>query len=355
MMSAPAPGPKLPFQPHAVVLALVALSGLVLLAIALTVDPAGAMRAVLLAWLVWLGVAMGSAVWLAIHGATGGRWGDAARPCLVCSARALPILALLFAGIALGARQLYPWASDTSHVIRPAVAALYLNLPAYVLRGVVILALWWWISAVVTRPLPASPRLSGICLAVYGLTVTIAAVDWSMSLAPRWTSTAFAALFALTQLTSALAILALWRPAGIASETSTLAQLLLACILGVTYLAFMQFLVIWSGNLPDKVAWYVERGSTWTSVVTAAFLGGAVLPFFLLLRARDRASSAILRLAGAATFVGILLLDIWQIGPGIGASWWVLPAVPATIGVLWLSLAWRPAPMHLAARISHGA
>jgi hypothetical protein len=176
--------------------------------------------------------------------------------------------------------------------------------------------------------------LSGVCLASYGLTVSIAAVDWSMSLAAPWASTAFPAQFALTQLTSALAVLAILRPAGSFQETSTLAQLLLACVLGVTYFGFMQFLVIWSGNLPDKVTWYVARDGAWRIVIAAAFLIGGALPFLLLLPARARVNASALRLAGGAVFVGVALLDMWQIGPGIGANWWLLPVAAAAIAAL---------------------
>jgi hypothetical protein len=333
---------------------LVAVSAVVVLAIACLVDPAGAMRALLFAWLLWLGIAMGSAVWLAIHGATGGRWGDAPRPLLSRLSKDVPILALLFVGLALGARQLYPWTSDASSSVRTTVTALYLNWPGFVLRGGLILALWWWVSTVVSAPRPARVFWSSVCLALYGLSVSIAAVDWSMSLAAPWASTAFPAQFALTQLTSALAVLAILRPAGSSQETSTLAQLLLACVLGLTYFGFMQFLVIWSGNLPDKVTWYVTRGGAWRVVIAAAFVIGAALPFLLLLPTRARANAHALRLAGCAVFVGVALLDMWQIGPGIGASWWLLPIAAVAVAALCF-LASRPASTSSAVSVQHGA
>lgn len=307
-------------------------------------DSQGAMRALLVAWILWMGVATGSAVWLAIHGITSGRWGDNARRILVCLAAGVPWLAPLFAIIILGAGYLYPWASDTSAAAWPGVSTLYLNVPAFAVRGIAILASWSWIARVVSADAPASPRLSGFCLALYGLSVSIAAVDWTMSLAPRWTSTAFAALFALTQLTSALAVVALIRAPGDPRETSTLAQLLLACILGVTYLGFMQFLVIWSGNLPDKVVWFVDR-SSWEPIILAAFSVGGLLPFVALLRARDRTNAARLRWMGAATLSGVALLDIWQIGPGSGAATWLLPILPLTFGAAWLMLL-QPSERH---------
>jgi hypothetical protein len=125
-------------------------------------------------------------------------------------------------------------------------------------------------------------------------------------------------------------------------------------VLGVTYFGFMQFLVIWSGNLPDKVAWYVTRDGTWRIVIAAAFLIGAAMPFLLLLPARARTNASALRVAGGAVFVGVALLDMWQIGPGIDASWWLLPVAAVAIAALCV-LASQSAPTHSARSARHGA
>jgi hypothetical protein len=72
---------------------------------------------------------------LLIHRLTGGRWGTALAPVLMPAAAMVPLLALIFLPLAFGLSAPYRWASDTS-VLRPAVAHVYLNQPAFLLRSV---------------------------------------------------------------------------------------------------------------------------------------------------------------------------------------------------------------------------
>src|SRR5262249_9426869 len=131
---------------------------------------------------------------------------------------------------------------------------------------------------------------SGPGLVLLGLTVTFAAIDWVMSLESDWASTVFGALVGSSQLLAALALaiaVATFIPIG-DSETAQvwndLGNLLLAFVMMWTYLAFAQFLLIWSGNLPDEITWYLHRtegGWQWLGLALA--IGYFVLPFIVLL------------------------------------------------------------------------
>ena len=90
---------------------------------------------------------------------------------------------------------------------------------------------------------------------LYGLTMSFAGLDWLLSLDPAFTSTDFAAQMAFTQIACALALAALiGLPPDDARARADRGGLLLAALLGALYLASLQFLVSWSGDLPDEAS-----------------------------------------------------------------------------------------------------
>lgn len=307
------------------------------------VDPRTSARALLYAWLYWIGLAAGSMVLLLAHALTGGGWGQRARPALAPPSRALCFLAAPFIVVVLLARLIYPWAGPVSPV-GIEVARLYLNPYAFAARGVAIVALWAALGIAIGRGRRLTPLWAGIGLALYLLSVTVAAIDWSASLVPQWSSSAYGMLIGVSQVTAALAFAALAaaaEPSGPAA--GDISALLLAAILGLVYLGFMQLLVIWSSALPDKTIWYeVRERSDAVALITAAFLIGAALPFALLLQTRLRGDAGTSGLAGLLVLIGLALFWAWQVEPGAPAgAWWAYPLALAGIGASWLGLAFR--------------
>jgi hypothetical protein len=319
------------------------LAGMLALGIGGLLDPAGALRGLLFAFLLCIAVPMGSGVLLLVHALTGGTWGEVLRPLLRRCAVLMPLFLLAFGPIAFGARLIYPWAAEASAARWPDVAAIYLDVPGFALRGIVILALWSLIAIAAWRGRLA-PLWAGLALAAYGVTVSIAAVDWSMSLAPHWTSTSYGALMAIGQIGEALAVAAIVRAGSRADAASAdLAGLLLACLLGYVYLGFMQYLVIWSGNLPEKVAWYLPRlRHAWLAMLWGALLIGVFAPFLLLLSRRARRSNRATGVAGALVLAGFLLDRLWQTAANFpGAAVWGYVVAPLALAGVLIGLAQR--------------
>lgn len=313
------------------------------LALASAVDARTAARAVLYAWLYWIGLAAGSAVLLAIHALTGGRWGEHARPALRPAAHALVVLVLPFIVVATALRLIYPWAGGDVQ-LTPDVASIYLNPYSFVVRGCIILAVWTALGLAVGRRERVTPLWAGIGLALYLLTMTIAAIDWSASLAPQWTSTSYGFLIGVSQGTTALAFAALLRSGDTSdSATADLGSMLLAAILGMTYLEFMQLLVIWSSGLPEKTIWYELRADPNVLLIGLAFLVGVFIPFFLLIQTRLRADAAHAGFAGLLVLVGLALFWAWEIAPGgPRRAAWVYPLAFVAVGAAWLGIAFGP-------------
>ena len=236
--------------------------------------------------------------------------------------RLFPRFALIGIVPLLGQGFIYPWASGAAVADKPMVAVLYLNPWLFTLRALVILAGWSAMAWLVSGPIAPGRVVAGLALLFYGITVNFAAYDWLMSLDPSWTSTAFGAFFAIVQIALALALVIRGSPTGRKFEAlvrDDVAKLLLAAILGIIYLLFMQYLVQWSGNLPEKVAFFVARtGWGWAILIVAALLIGGACPFAILSRSALRRHAGPVALAAGGTIVGLGLMLLWIAGPALG-------------------------------------
>lgn len=291
-------------------------------------------------WLMAFAIAgslpVGSMIWLMIHRLTGGEWGIAAAPVLRPAAAMTPFLIAGFVPILIGLHLIYPWAADPAAI--PAdVAGWYLNGAFFSLRGLIALA-GWSILAVAFAVGWGSQLLAGLGLAFFGLSISLVAVDWFLSLDPHYVATAFAAMIAIQQLLMALAVTALIGPPKMQGQAAgDIGALLIATLLGVVYLEFMTFVVGWYGDLPDKAAWFLRRsGPGWISVLITALMAGAVLPFAMLLVQRVRQSRRGLRIAAAAILLGTVLHFVWLLVPGFDDPPAVMAAACAGIAVLLL-------------------
>ena len=159
-------------------------------------------------------------------------------------------------------------------------------------------------------------RLSGPALVLYPITATFAYVDWIMSLEADWYSTMFPILICIGQMLSALVfmimLLAWLAPrtplAQITSQENFhhLGSLLLAFTMMWTYMAFAQFLIIWSGDLPHEIGWYLHRsGDGWGNVVIFIFVFQFLVPFFPSLSRKTKRSVIALTSIAVVFFIAI--------------------------------------------------
>jgi hypothetical protein len=325
----------------------------------------------LFALLFWLGLSLGCFVVTMIHQLTGGRWGYPTRRFLEAGFMALPLMLVLFIPILFGLRDLYPWA-------RPAEVAadkvlqqkhLYENGWAYAVRQILFLLVWIWLAALLRKwslaqdattdsePTRKARALSGPGIVIYGLLGTFASIDWIMSLEKHWHSTMFGVIVLIGQILTAYAfavlMLALFkdRPplAGVVNKTHYhhLGNLLLTFVLFWTYVSFGQLLIIYSGDIPRELEWYLHRiAGSWKIVVTAIALFHFFLPFFLLLFRTVKMHATSLTTLAALLFIMHIVDTYWLVMPalhqqGLSVSWMDF-AAPIGIGGLWVSFfLWR--------------
>ncbi len=355
-----------------------AVAGVFLAATALgfAFDSGQALRSWLLAFLFWLGFAVGSLGLAMLNQLTGGLWGLVPRRLHEAAARTIPALALAALPLILGAALLYPWAGPGAAQDKELVEkAAYLNLPFFAIRAVAYFAVWstlayllssWSLRQDEARDAGRAGRLrglSGIGLVLLSLTTTFAAVDWGMSLAPHWFSTIYGVLFIVSwTLTGiaftivALAALAGGPPFAAAVRPGVvhdLGKLLLAFTMLWAYVNFSQYLIIWSGNTTVETPFYVRRlQGGWQLIAVSLLVFHFALPFALLLsRSLKRNARALAAVAGL--MIAMQLVDLfWLIGPdleGAGGAhpplrvhWLDLTALLG-LGGLWLFLFARQA------------
>jgi hypothetical protein len=327
-----------------------------------------ALRSWLLGFCLWGGIGIGSIGILLLQYLTGGAWGVVIRRILEASSRTLPIVFLLFLPILIGAGSLYGWThpkpGDKIMEIRDA----YLNYPFWALRAVLYFLLWGVMAVLLNRwskqvddtgdwsLLQKASRFSGPTMVFYVLLVSFAAIDWTMSLDQHWYSTIWGLLFvvgwALAAFAFVIVILA-WlstrapmnRVVG-KRHFHDLGKLVLALVMVWAYFNFSQFLIIWSGNLPEETQWYITRMSGGWGVIGVALI---VLHFafpYLVLLSRDIKRNA-KYLAMLAIFILFMrLVDLYYIiGPaptttshaemGFHISWMDFLA-PVAVGGIWL-------------------
>jgi len=266
------------------------------------------LRSYLIAYLFWFGVALGCLPLLMLHHLVGGAWGFAIRRILEAATRTLPLMLLLFLPVLFGTHSLYEW-SRAEIVARDGILQAkhaYLNVPFFIVRAAVYFLAWITFASLLNRwsaeqdetGNPALIRrfqlLSAPGIVVYTLGISFAAIDWAMSLEPHWFSTIYGMLFIVGQSLAALAfvipVAALLSESPPVSDFLTpdvfqdLGNLLLMFIMLWSYLSFSQYLIIWAGNLPVEIPWYVNRGRNgWQWVAAFLALVHFAIPFLLLL------------------------------------------------------------------------
>jgi hypothetical protein len=295
------------------------LAGIVAWAI---VDPRTAATGWLVGFVFWAQILLGSLSLMMIHRLTSGRWGEIIAPVMEPAVRAVPWLFLLVIPLFLAIPVLYPWARH-SPLVKPDVLSLYLNQPAFMVRSSLALAGWSAFAIVLARGGASRAQVltAALGLLFHAVAISSVSIDWYLSLEAPFTSSSFGASIAVCSLVAALAWAAVWMPV---RETDPaigdVGALLLATVLGLTYIDFMAVLVIWYGDLPREEVWFVTRDRLpWTAMAACAFALGAVFPILALIQSRFRNHRRPLRAVGVVTLIGIAVYDGYLIAPRSGA------------------------------------
>jgi hypothetical protein len=249
---------------------------------------------------------IGATALLLIAQLSGGGW----RAPLELSARSLPLL--LLAAVPLIVAQAF--------IAPPDHLRAYMGIWAFAARTVVALAIWavvGWLAA--ERRLDLSAAAAA--LLIHGVLVSILANDWMLGGSPGQPYSAIGMTLATQQIVVATACACVIGK-GDGRMLSDLSKLMIGGCLGLTYLLFVDWLVVWYGNLPPRVDFYLARMTGgWDALPLAALALGLLAPIGARIVLSGRTA---IRVAGGGALAGVLLADIWLVGPRGGLL--VLPA-----------------------------
>ncbi|MHB8216446.1 MAG: hypothetical protein ACYDDS_10230 [Candidatus Sulfotelmatobacter sp.] len=326
-------------------------------------------RAYLLGFMCWLGVALGSMAILMIRHLTGGGWGTVIRRILGAAMRTVPLLALLFLPIIFGIRHLYIWAQPLSNIqdkhLREhleQITQTYLTVNGFIIRAIFYFAVWNVLSFLLSKwsketDRPNAPdnsgrfkAVSGPGLILYAFTISFAAIDWIMSLDPSWISTIFGLIILIGEVLSAMCfavvverILFNYKPMSEMLKPDFVhdhGKWMLTFTMVWAYFNFSQWLIIWAGNLPSEITFYIRRiDGGWGSIGLFLALFGFAGPFAMLLSRPFKRN--IRKLVWVAVWLILMrYLDLfWIIEPNFSKTLNVTIAdivVPIAIGGIWL-------------------
>src|SRR6202166_1255596 len=331
-------------------------------------------RAYLLGFMCWLGVALGSMAILMIRHLTGGGWGTIIRRILGAAMGPLPLLALLFVPITFGIRRLYIWAQPLANIqdkhLREhleQITQTYLTVNGFIIRAIFYFAVWNVLSFLLSKwsketDRPNAPdnsgrfkAVSGPGLILYGFTISFAAIDWVMSLDPSGISTIFGLVILIGEGLSAMCFAVVVER--ILFNYKTMSEMLshdcvhdhgkwmLTFVMVWAYFNYSQWLIIWAGNLPSEITYYMRRlKGGWGYVGLFIVIFHFAIPFGTLLSRPFKRN--IRKLVWCAVWLMLMrYLDLfWIIEPNFSTTFQVTVAdivVPIAIGGFWLAYFFR--------------
>lgn len=307
-------------------------------------------------WLFLLSIALGALFLVAMEHLVGARWSVPFRRTAERVSWLLFPLALAGAVALLGVSSLYPWAGRGTNELL-AQTRLYLNLPFFALRSALCFAAWLvcyrlLVAGSLRQDSGLAPdfarravRRSAAFLVVFGITVTITAVDWLMSLQPLWTSTIIGVYLFSEAAVGALAAVTLinlylkrrGRLPGITGDHFyNLGALLFGMACFWAYIAFSQMMLIWYGNLPKETVFYINRiGGGWQVINILLPAVHFIIPVFALLSRPAKMNERRLCWVSLLLLFSVLLSFYWFVFPVLGRG--ILFGWPETAFILFFA------------------
>lgn len=341
-------------------LAIASIVGALIFAVGLFVDPQRAWSGYLMAFMYFVSLGLAGGLFLSVLTLSSARWATALRRIPEAMTASLPYAAILGLLLMGGVSTLYEWSHTAVVEADPLLAgkAAYLNGGFFFARLIGFFLLWIWLTRGMvnasrrqdegdTESVKRSRfRFAALFLPIFGVTFSLASVDWIQSLEPHWFSTIFALITLSSAGMSGLAICMLLvvylrrRGAmrGIATDNhlDDLGKIGIGLALFWGYIWFCQYMLIWYTNMPEETPYYALRHEghwqvlTWVNVT----LNWAV-PFFVLMPKAARRSGAVLSRVAVVILIGQALnlyimvcpplvgpepvYGIWELGPVVGA------------------------------------
>ena len=331
------------------------------------------MQSYIFGYIFWVTITLGCFAMAVLYHLLRAKWvlpvlrlleaGGGAVMLLVMGVLLLPIIVPVLQGNPI----LYEWASASNRAKDLILhhKEIYLNPSFFGIRYAIYFASWIGIAYWFKRSTARQEKTGDVREAIkrnnasapafiwFVISVTFAFTDWVMSLDSHWYSTMYGLWTGVSMCVGGFAFVVMifcWNASrepykSVINENITrdLGNILFVLTMLWGYTSLSQYLILWSGNLPDTNFYYVERSKfAWNIVGFVAVAGQFFLPFVMLLTPRNKRIPA--NLANVALLMlAIHVVDIYQ---------YVMPALRHTgptpqpldflafisVGLLWVGL-----------------
>ena len=287
------------------------------------------LRAYLMGYMVAFGFAGGGLCMLMLQYVSGGKWGLLLRRPLEAMSRTFKLVVILFLPIVFFAKHLYQWAAypnaqatldaykkglmtqeqmltaNAKHTMLSPTAMIVQAIIVFGVIGTLAYLLNKWSLQRDADPAAGTQasydhwrvkfeNLCGIGILIYVILLTDASIVWIKSLDVTWYSSIYGIQFLVGQGYQVLALsimsvilLSRYEPMKTllrTTEQHDLGKLAFAFTMLNIYFCFAEFLIIWSGNVPDEIPWYLARiQGGWWVICSLDFICHWLIPFTLLL------------------------------------------------------------------------
>lgn len=287
------------------------------------------LRAYLMGYMTCFNFCGGALAFLMVQYVSGGKWGEILRRPLEAMTRTIWALIVMILPILFLMKHLYQWAAfpnaaatlqaykqglmtqeqqltaNSKHsMLSPAAAVIQAAIVLGFMALIITLLNRW---SVQRDQDPAAgtqasfdkwrirfENLSGPCIFLYVVAMTAFVIVFVKSLDVTWYSSVYGLQFLVAQGYAVLALgiltlilLSRYEPIRTmlrTTELHDLGKLAFAFVMLNIYLTFAEFLIIWSGNVPDEIPWYLHRiHGGWWVICTLDAVCHWLIPFVILL------------------------------------------------------------------------
>ncbi|MGE5811018.1 MAG: quinol:cytochrome C oxidoreductase [Ignavibacteria bacterium] len=340
-------------------------AGILLGLLGFFIDFNRALFAYLVAFLFILSIAAGALFLIALEYITGADWSVPIRRVVEFLASVLPLLIIIVLPLLFNMDQIFHWAQKEAAAKDALLQhkSPYLNVPFFLIRVFAVFIIWGLFYYLLNKNSEKQDLngdqsltkknivLSGLFMPVFAITITVASIDWTMSIEPHWFSTIFGVYFFSGTVVGSLAAITLivvllmekgyLHPKMNNEHLYSLGALTFAFINFWGYIAFSQYLLIWYADLPEENFWFLTRWhGGWQFFSIALIVVHFVIPYALLLSQPSKMNPKRLKFT-AVWLLAAHLLDLYWLampsllnhGKGYSFSWidFVFPA--STVGL----------------------
>jgi hypothetical protein len=314
-------------------------------------------------------IGVGALFLIALEYIAGAVWSVPMRRVNEFLAAFIPIAALMALPLFFHLHDLYQWANAETVALDATLKMKesYLNVNFFTVRFVVIFGLWTLFFYLFTRNSMKQDRdkdqkytifnisLAAAFMPIFAIGLTVIAIDWAMSLEPRWYSTIYGVYYfsgtVLAGVAAATYVVVKLHEHGYFPQLKrdhfySLGTLMFVFINFWAYIAFSQFLLVWYANLPEETSWFIARWKNgWEYVSVLLIVVHFAVPYFMLLTQDSKMNLKLLKFMSLWVLFAHLLDLYWLVMPSFSTSpvlsWMEISFPLLTIGLVIVIFSWK--------------